>query len=83
MKTVGLQVQFVQRPAYRDILGMLLSQELDAAWICGWPWVVNQSHLRGLSTPYPERHFSRFGPFQPRAYDGIAQLAALHQGRSR
>ncbi len=51
LKTVGLQVQFVQRQAYRDILGMLLSQELDAAWICGWPWVVNQSHLRGLSTP--------------------------------
>lgn len=50
-KAVGMQVQFVQRRAYRDIMGMLLSQELDAAWICGWQWVANQSHLRGLSTP--------------------------------
>jgi phosphonate transport system substrate-binding protein len=51
LKSVGMQVQFVQRRAYRDIMGMLLSQELDAAWICGWTWVMNQSHLRGLSTP--------------------------------
>jgi phosphonate transport system substrate-binding protein len=50
-KAVGMPVQFVQRRAYRDIMSMLLSQELDAAWICGWPWVVNQSHLRGLSIP--------------------------------
>lgn len=50
-KAVGMPVRFVQRRAYRDIMGMLRSQELDAAWICGWPWVVNQSHLRGLSIP--------------------------------
>jgi phosphonate transport system substrate-binding protein len=50
-QAVGMPVQFVQRRAYRDIMSMLLSQELDAAWICGYPWVVNQSHLRGLSIP--------------------------------
>src|SRR5437870_5407260 len=50
-KAVGKPVRFVTRRAYRDIMSMLLSQELDAAWICGWPWVVNQSNLRGLSTP--------------------------------
>jgi phosphonate transport system substrate-binding protein len=49
-----MPVKFVQRRAYRDIMGMLLSQELDAAWICGYPWVVNQSQLRGLSTPLYE-----------------------------
>jgi phosphonate transport system substrate-binding protein len=50
-KAVGKPVRFVTRRAYRDIMSMLLSQELDAAWICGYPWVVNQSHLRGLSIP--------------------------------
>ncbi|MED5617730.1 substrate-binding domain-containing protein [Ideonella sp. BN130291] len=51
---VGVPVRFVQRRAYRDIMGLLLSQEVDAAWICGYPWVVNQSHLRGLSIPIYE-----------------------------
>jgi phosphonate transport system substrate-binding protein len=50
-KAIGMPVQFVQRRAYRDIMSMLLSQELDAAWICGWPWVVHQAHLRGVSIP--------------------------------
>jgi phosphonate transport system substrate-binding protein len=48
---VGMPVQFVRRRSYRDIMGMLRSQELDAAWICGYPWVVNRSQLRGLAMP--------------------------------
>jgi phosphonate transport system substrate-binding protein len=47
----GATVQFVQRRSYRDIMGLLRSQELDAAWICGFPWVVNKQDLRGLSIP--------------------------------
>jgi phosphonate transport system substrate-binding protein len=47
----GMPVRFVQRRAYRDIMGMLRSEELDAAWICGYPWVVNQSVLQGISSP--------------------------------
>jgi phosphonate transport system substrate-binding protein len=50
-ETVGMPVEFVQRRAYRDIMSLLRSQELDAAWICGYPWVVNRSHLRGLAIP--------------------------------
>jgi phosphonate transport system substrate-binding protein len=50
-KVVGMPVRFIQRRAYRDIMGMLLSQQVDAAWISGYQWVVNQSELRGLSTP--------------------------------
>lgn len=50
-QAVGMPVQFVQRRAYRDIMGMLRSGELEAAWICGYPWAVNRSHLRGLSVP--------------------------------
>ncbi len=48
---MSMPVQFVQRRAYRDIVGMLRSRELDAAWICGYPWVVNRAQLRGLSIP--------------------------------
>jgi phosphonate transport system substrate-binding protein len=48
---VGTPVEFVQRRSYRDIMGLLRSQEIDAAWICGFPWVVNKRELRGLSIP--------------------------------
>jgi phosphonate transport system substrate-binding protein len=48
---VGMPVKFVRRRSYRDIMAMLRSQELDAAWICGYPWVVNRNFLRGLSIP--------------------------------
>ena len=51
---VGTRVQFVQRRSYRDIMGLLRSQELEAAWICGFPWVVNKQVLRGLSIPLYE-----------------------------
>jgi phosphonate transport system substrate-binding protein len=47
----GGAVQFVQRRSYRDIMGLLRASELDAAWICGYPWVVNRAELRGLSIP--------------------------------
>lgn len=48
---VGMPVEFVSRRGYRDIMGLLRSQELEAAWICGFPWVMNRSELRGLSIP--------------------------------
>jgi phosphonate transport system substrate-binding protein len=51
---VGTPVQFVHRRSYRDIMGLLRSQELEAAWICGFPWVVNKQDLRGLSIPLYE-----------------------------
>ena len=51
---VGTPVQFVHRRSYRDIMGLLRSQEIEAAWICGFPWVVNKQDLRGLSIPLYE-----------------------------
>jgi phosphonate transport system substrate-binding protein len=48
---VGRRVEFVSRRSYRDIMGMLRKQELEAAWICGFPWVMNKAWLRGLSIP--------------------------------
>lgn len=50
----GGTVQFIRRRSYRDIMGMLRTRELDAAWICGYPWVVNRADLRGLSIPMYE-----------------------------
>lgn len=48
---VGRPVEFVSRRSYRDIMGLLRGQELEAAWICGFPWVVNKAWLHGLAMP--------------------------------
>lgn len=48
---VGTRVEFVSRRSYRDIMALLRAGDLEAAWICGFPWVVNKAHLRGLSIP--------------------------------
>lgn len=48
---LGMPVEFVERRAYRDVMALLRSGEIDAAWICGYPWVVNRQYLRGLVLP--------------------------------
>lgn len=48
---VGMPVEFVSRRSYRDIMELLRKRELEGAWICGFPWVMNKSWLRGLSIP--------------------------------
>jgi len=38
-KRLGRRVEFIQRKSYREINDLLINQELDAAWICGLPYV--------------------------------------------
>lgn len=44
-------VIFVARESYQDILDLLFAQQLDAAWICGYPYVLHQSQLQLLAAP--------------------------------
>ncbi len=48
---MGMPVVFVARESYQAILDLLFSDQLDAAWICGYPYVMHQSQLRLLATP--------------------------------
>ncbi len=48
---LGADVEFVQRRTYREITELVLSQSLDAAWICGFPFVRNQGRMRLLAVP--------------------------------
>ena len=48
---MGVPVVFVARESYQAILDLLFSDQLDAAWICGYPYVMHQSQLRLLATP--------------------------------
>ena len=48
---VGVPVVFVARDSYQTILDLLLSDQLDAAWICGYPYVRHQARLQLLAAP--------------------------------
>jgi phosphonate transport system substrate-binding protein len=48
---MGMPVVFVARESYQAILDLMFSDQLDAAWICGYPYVLHQPKLRLLATP--------------------------------
>jgi phosphonate transport system substrate-binding protein len=48
---LGRSVRFVQRARYREILDLLLRDQLDLAWICGYPYVQHQDRLALLAVP--------------------------------
>ena len=50
-RELGTSVEIVQRAKYQDIMELLNRQQLDAAWICGYPYVLNQDHLDLLAIP--------------------------------
>lgn len=49
--TVGCPIDFVARESYQVILDMLFSGQIDAAWICGYPFVRYESSLSLLAVP--------------------------------
>jgi len=44
-------VEFMQRQTYREIVDLLLEGDLDAAWLCGYPYVRHRNELKLLSVP--------------------------------
>lgn len=48
---LGIAVSFVARDEYQPILDLLFGGQLDAAWLCGYPYVRYQSQLRLLAVP--------------------------------
>jgi phosphonate transport system substrate-binding protein len=47
----GCNVSFVARESYQEILNLLLSDQIDAAWICGYPYIRYETELDLLSVP--------------------------------
>jgi phosphonate transport system substrate-binding protein len=50
-KQLGRTVQLVKRRTYQEITTMLLSGQLDAAWICDDPYVQHQDRFSLLAVP--------------------------------
>ena len=50
-RRLGRAVNFVQRGSYREISDLLLRGDLEAAWLCGLPYVELQSKLTLVAVP--------------------------------
>lgn len=50
-RQTGREVQLVQRRTYEEITALLLSGQLTAAWICGYPLVQYQDKLALVAVP--------------------------------
>lgn len=48
---VGRPVRLIQRRTYQEVTALLLSGQLDAAWICGYPYVQYRERLSLLAVP--------------------------------
>ncbi|MBA3325330.1 MAG: PhnD/SsuA/transferrin family substrate-binding protein [Rhodobacteraceae bacterium] len=49
--TTGAPVRLVQRRTYQEITAMLLAGQIDAAWICGYPFVRHRDALALVAVP--------------------------------
>ena len=47
-------VRFVQRASYREVLDGLLDDSIDVAWVCGYPFVAQESRLHLVAVPVYE-----------------------------
>lgn len=50
-KRVGCEVSFVARESYQSILELLASDQIDVAWICGYPYVRDEANLSLFAVP--------------------------------
>lgn len=51
MEASGFDVELVQRKTYQEITSMLVSEHLDVAWICGYPFVAYRDRLDLVAVP--------------------------------
>ncbi|WP_212524818.1 PhnD/SsuA/transferrin family substrate-binding protein [Actibacterium sp. MT2.3-13A] len=48
---MGRDIDLVQRRTYQEITGALLDGSVDAAWLCGYPFLQHRSQLSLLGVP--------------------------------
>ncbi len=51
---LGRPVKFVLRDSYSDTMNLIKQGQLDAAWLCDYPYVLMKSRVRLLATPLNE-----------------------------
>jgi len=49
--SLGVPVELEQRRTYEEITGLLLEGSIDAAWLCGFPYLQHQNELSLMAVP--------------------------------
>lgn len=50
-RATGVSVNLVTRRTYQEIVALLISRQIDAAWICGYPYVMHETELQLVAVP--------------------------------
>ncbi len=50
-EALGRDVEFEQRRTYTDVTGLLLQGAVDAAWLCGFPYLKHKDELDVVAVP--------------------------------
>lgn len=50
-RSTGMPVTLITRRTYQEITALLTSGQLDAAWICGFPFVTRRTELELVAVP--------------------------------
>ena len=53
-KRIGSPVAFIARESYQNVLDLLFGGQLEAAWVCGYPYVRHLRRLQLLAVPHYE-----------------------------
>lgn len=78
---LGRTVTFVQRGSYREIVDLLLTDRLDAAWLCGYPYVLYEPRLHLIATAsYRGQPLYQSHLIVPEA-DAVTQAVSQLKGR--
>jgi phosphonate transport system substrate-binding protein len=49
--SLGVDIELEQRRTYEEVTGLLLEGAIDAAWLCGFPYLQHRSALSLLAVP--------------------------------
>lgn len=81
-KRLGCPVGFVARESYQGVLDLLFAGQLEAAWICGYPYVRHQQQMQLLAVPlYDGRPLYQSYLIRPRQADASVQGWADLRGK--
>ena len=73
-KRLGSPVVFIARESYQGVLDLLFSGQLDAAWICGYPYIRHKPQLQLLAVPlYEGRPLYQAYLIRPRQHNSRLQ----------
>ena len=75
---LGTEVHFVQRGSYGEITEMLLADQIDVAWICGYPYVTHADRMKLLAVPqYQGKPLYRSYLLVPSAQTSVTTITEL------